>query len=122
HGHLLEDVERHAGSLITAMGNWSIAAAREAAFLDAEMLWAVRRHHELARGDEHALDAAPTLANDCLLMPAFEIKPSYLGPVPAFWHGHRTPLPGLNRLRHRTLSVPTQQSVSDVEGVPTAVR
>lgn len=123
HGHLVEDIERHAGSLLTAMGNWSIAAARKAAFVDAEMLWAVRRHHDLARGYEHALDAATTLANDCMLMPAFDLKMSYLGPVHAFWHGEHTPLPGLNRLRHRTLSVvPAQQTVSDAEGAPTSVR
>ena len=117
HGALVAELEAHAGRLIDAAGDWAIAAARAAAFVDAEMLWELRRHSALTSDYERTLDGATALANDCLLAPAMELKQAHLELVHLFWAGHHTGLPGLNRLRHAKAAgvhVPSmRQSPSD---------
>jgi hypothetical protein len=119
---LARELEAHVGQLLDDCGDWGIAAAREAAFVDAELLWTLRRHRVLTTDYERTLDAATALANDCLLMPAKELRSIHLAPVHDFWHGRMTSLPGLNRLRHvqdtrRGQAIPVQARSGGVNAV-----
>lgn len=109
-GSLAQPLDSQAGALLDAVGDWGLAAARAAAFVDAEVLWDLRRHRRVSDGYQRALDSAVAFANDCLLVPAGELKAAHLLPVNAFWHGRPSGLPGLNRLRHQPIAVPTQHS------------
>lgn len=103
-------LDARAGALLDTVGDWGLAAARAAAFVDAELLWDLRRHRRVSHDYQRLLDAAVAFANDCLLVPAGELKPAHLAHVNAFWHGRPSGLPGLNRLRHQAAhAVPEQR-------------
>ena len=105
-----QQLDAKAGALLDVVGDWGLAAARAAAFVDAELLWDLRRHQRVSHDYQRALDAAVAFANDCLLVPAGELKPSHLAHVNAFWHGRSSGLAGLNRLRHQpSVVVPEQR-------------
>jgi len=104
-------VAEQATTLLDMVGDWGLAAARAAAFMDAELLWELRRHRHVSHGYERTLDAAVAFANDCLLVPAAELKRANLAPVNKFWHGLPTGLHGLNRLRHQPIAtLPAQRA------------
>lgn len=103
-GAAVHPLAEHATSILDTVGDWGLAAARAAAFLDAELLWDLRRHRRTSHGYQRTLDAAVAFANDCLLAPATELKPAHLAPVNMFWHGLPSGLHGLNRLRHQPLA------------------
>jgi len=113
HGSFAQHLDAQAGALLDTVGEWGLAAARAAAFVDAEVLWDLRRHRRVSHTYQRALDGAVAFANDCLLVPAGELRAAHLAPVNAFWHGRPTGLPGLNRLRHQpaaAVTVPGQRS------------
>lgn len=106
-------LDAQAGALLDTVGEWGLAAARAAAFIDAEVLWDLRRHRRVSHTYQRALDGAVAFANDCLLVPAGELKAAHLAAVNAFWHGRPTGLPGLSRLRHQpaaAVTVPEQRT------------
>jgi hypothetical protein len=110
HGDFAQHLDARAGALLDTVGDWGLAAARAAAFVDAELLWDLRRHRRVSATYQRALDAAVAFANDCLLVPASELEPAHLAHVNAFWHGRPSGLPGLNRLRHQPdVTVPGQR-------------
>jgi len=109
HDGVPHPLDAHATTFLDSVGDWGLAAARAAAFMDAELLWDLRRHRRVSHGCQRTLDAAVALANDCLLAPATELKTTHLEPVNKFWHGQPTGLHGLNRLRHQPVArVPAQ--------------
>jgi hypothetical protein len=109
-GTVTHPLAGQATTVLDTVGDWGLAAARAAAFMDAELLWDLRRHRRVSEAYQRTLDAAVALANDCLLAPAAELKPTHLAPVNKFWHGLPTGLHGLNRLRHQPrVSVPAQR-------------
>lgn len=68
HGLLLR-LDDRLGASEDRLDRWSIAAAREVAWRDAEALWRVRNHHILRARYEATLDHAVALAGECLLVP-----------------------------------------------------
>jgi hypothetical protein len=68
HGLLLR-MDHRLGASEDRLDRWSIAAAREVAWRDAETLWRVRNHHLLRARAEAVLDHAVALAGECLLVP-----------------------------------------------------
>jgi len=68
HGLLLR-LDAKLGPSEDRLDRWSIAAARQAAWRDAETLWRVRNHPQLRARCEAALDHAVALASECLLVP-----------------------------------------------------
>ena len=68
HGLLLR-LDDSLGTSEDRLDCWSIAAARETAWHDAEALWRLRNHHILRARCEAALDHAVALVGKCLLIP-----------------------------------------------------
>ena len=68
HGLLLR-MDHRLGAREDRLDRWSIAAAREAAWRDAETMWRVHNHPTLRARYEAALDHAVALAGECLLVP-----------------------------------------------------
>ncbi|MBV9098407.1 MAG: hypothetical protein JO079_10150 [Frankiaceae bacterium] len=116
------ELDGKAGEVFDAVGEWGLAAARSAAFADAELLWDLRKHRHVSDDYEHTLDAAVAFANDCLLVPAGELKAAHLAPVHAFWHGRPTGVHGLNRLRHQPPMADTAADRADAVSGTRATR
>jgi AcrR family transcriptional regulator len=68
HG-LVERMDDLLGTMDDRFDRWSIAAARQAAWHDAAILWRLRDHPTLRARCEAALDHAVALVGKCLLVP-----------------------------------------------------
>ena len=66
---MMQRVDELLGTVDDRFDRWSIAAAREAAWHDAEMLWRLRNYPTLRARCEAALDHAVALVGRCLLVP-----------------------------------------------------
>ncbi|HEX8303958.1 MAG TPA: DUF5995 family protein [Jatrophihabitans sp.] len=66
---LLQHMDDALGTKDDRFNRWSIAAARQAAWHDAEILWRLRNHPTLRARCEAALDHAVALVGQCLLVP-----------------------------------------------------
>ena len=66
---LLLRMDQRIGGVENCIDSWSIARAREAAWIDARALWRVREHEHLRLRYERALDEATALAGHALLLP-----------------------------------------------------
>ncbi len=66
---VLLDLDRRAAGLENVVGNFSIGAARDVAWRDAQALWLLRHDGRLARAYTEGLGAAAAVAGRALLVP-----------------------------------------------------
>lgn len=69
HVRLLGDALPEASVLEDTLGAWSVSAAREAAWCNAELLWHLRGEALLSSGFERTLDGMTALVSKSLLVP-----------------------------------------------------
>jgi hypothetical protein len=86
-GDLVRRVDKRVSRVLDEVGAWSMAAAREAAWLDAELLWSFRNHPHLLGGYRTALDATVGVVSQCLLAPAWFLRHAPLRHAHGFWDG-----------------------------------